>query len=145
MKQLDNLGYTIAIFSNQHYKSRQKNFVIARLNSVLNAIKAVGVNPSIFGATKEDEYRKPNIGMWQLFIQYDNHIDKNQSFFIGDAAGRPQDFSDADKEFARNIGLPFITPGEVFPKQKFLSQIPKQCLSLYELLVLVKLLSITKN
>ena len=37
------------------------------------------------------------------------------TFYCGDAAGRIGDFSDSDKEFAKNAGIPFITPEEIFP------------------------------
>jgi bifunctional polynucleotide phosphatase/kinase len=37
------------------------------------------------------------------------------AFYVGDAAGRPGDWSDKDKAFARNINVPFMTPEETFP------------------------------
>lgn len=40
--------------------------------------------------------------------------DLKESFFVGDAAGRPGDHSDSDKAFADAIGIPFMTPEEVF-------------------------------
>ena len=36
-------------------------------------------------------------------------------FYCGDAAGRPQDYSDSDKIFAQNAGIKFYTPEELFP------------------------------
>ena len=39
----------------------------------------------------------------------------SNSFFVGDALGRPGDWSDSDKEFAINAGLSIKTPEEVFP------------------------------
>jgi hypothetical protein len=36
--------------------------------------------------------------------------DKNTSFFVGDAAGRPNDYSSSDRKWALNIGIPFFTP-----------------------------------
>ncbi len=48
--------------------------------------------------------------------------DKSQSYFVGDAAGRPTDFVDSktnkpvatDREFAANIGIQFKVPEDVF-------------------------------
>jgi bifunctional polynucleotide phosphatase/kinase len=39
------------------------------------------------------------------------------SFYVGDAAGRPGDWSDRDKAFAQALSLPFKVPEEVFPMQ----------------------------
>ncbi|KAL8195415.1 hypothetical protein R6Q57_025818 [Mikania cordata] len=36
------------------------------------------------------------------------------SFYVGDAAGRIDDHSDADKKFAETIGLKFYLPEEYF-------------------------------
>lgn len=52
-------------------------------------------------ATEDDEYRKPNLKMWTLFLQNnDGKADKAKSFYCGDAAGRKdgkvKDFSDSD-------------------------------------------------
>jgi hypothetical protein len=47
-----------------------------------------------------------------------------KSFYCGDAAGRPKtatkpkDFSDGDLKFAKNIGVAFRLPEEVFLDQK---------------------------
>lgn len=37
------------------------------------------------------------------------------SFYVGDAAGRPGDWSDRDKAFAQALSIPFKVPEEVFP------------------------------
>jgi len=65
--------------------------------------------------------RKPEVGMGEQFIK-DLHkrndtITKqnmNWVYYCGDAAGRSSDFSDADKMFAKNMGIDFKTPEEVF-------------------------------
>lgn len=64
----------------------------------------IGVPIDVFLATSYDKFRKPEIGMWEFLIsQYketSNAIEKEMSFFVGDAAGRPRDFSDSDKSDA---------------------------------------------
>ena len=39
---------------------------------------------------------------------------KKNSFYCGDAAGRKNDFSDSDKNFAKNIGIEFYIPEKIF-------------------------------
>jgi bifunctional polynucleotide phosphatase/kinase len=63
---------------------------------------------SIYAATEKDIYRKPRTGMWQELLE-DNDlsgpssIDKEDSFFVGDAGGRlhgggfVKDFSSSDR------------------------------------------------
>lgn len=36
--------------------------------------------------------------------------DKNNSYFVGDAAGRANDFASTDRKFALNVGIQFYTP-----------------------------------
>ena len=117
-------GYKIAIFSNQATiktalgGAAAKNFR-AKIDAVL---KSAGVQAAAYVATMkpkegEDPYRKPATGMWEHFVEHCNggvEVDKASSFYVGDAAGRPQDFSDSDKKFAEAIGLPFKTPEDVF-------------------------------
>ena len=43
-----------------------------------------------------------------------NKIKKDKSFFIGDAIGRQHDYSDSDKVFAENIGIPCYCPEQIF-------------------------------
>jgi bifunctional polynucleotide phosphatase/kinase len=42
----------------------------------------------------------------------------DNAFYVGDAAGRPGDWSDKDKVFAQNINVTFYTPEEIFPLAK---------------------------
>lgn len=55
---------------------------------------------SVYAATTDPEYRKPRLGMWNEFHDdYDLDVygvDMKESFFVGDAAGRPGDHSAAD-------------------------------------------------
>ncbi len=57
---------------------------------------------------KTDPYRKPNTGMLeQLYYQYGVNS-KDECIMIGDASGKPGDFSDSDKKCAENFGIDYI-------------------------------------
>ena len=89
---------------------------LTRVNNVLSALMQSGINPWIFAATgNKSIYRKPNIEMWQVFMQNQSNIDASKSLFVGDAAGRPQDFLDTDLVFVNNIGCVFYTSEQIFP------------------------------
>lgn len=59
-------------------------------------------------------YRKPHVGMWEIFLQRAHPDTPSVLFYCGDAAGRPGDFADTDLKFAINIGVPFWTPEMFF-------------------------------
>jgi len=68
-------------------------------------------------ATGKDKYRKgEGVLAWEYITSQTTGISVNAaaSFMCGDAAGRPKDFSDSDKAFARASGLAFFTPEELF-------------------------------
>ena len=51
------------------------------------------------------------VGMWELL---GNNINKDDSFYCGDAAGREKDFAASDLMFAHNLGITFYTPEQLF-------------------------------
>lgn len=110
LKEYLKQGYTIVIFTNQ--KSKTDPQKIFRYNRISNAIKLLNIPLILFMATGEDEYRKPQIGMWKALQTMIPEI--KTAFFVGDAAGRPNDFSDSDLQFAKNIGIDFYTPEQIF-------------------------------
>ena len=105
------IGYTIVLFSNQGAKSEKiKQERVQRITTLLRDLE---IPCYAFIASGYDEYRKPNIGMWNKFMSLiDNRME--YGFFVGDALGRPQDFAKSDREFAINIGIPYYSPEEFF-------------------------------
>ena len=45
-------------------------------------------------------------------------VQLEESFFVGDAAGRSKDHDDCDKMFAHNIGIAFHTDDGFFKEKK---------------------------
>ncbi|XP_058806617.1 uncharacterized protein F21D5.5 isoform X2 [Phymastichus coffea] len=121
-------GYKIVIMSNQASlgtgKIRVKDFKL----KIERLVKKIGVPMQVYLAVGESIYRKPRTGMWQFLVDKKNdgiQVDKENSFYVGDAAGRPanasrkkKDHSLADRLLALNLGLNFQTPEEHFLGQK---------------------------
>jgi len=111
-------GFMIVIFTNQ-----SKDWKCEQITNVLNLLN---IPLFIVIARDKTEY-KPNILLYDELMK-DNHIDKETSFFVGDALGRKSDFSDSDKVFADNIGIPIYPPEKLF-LFNVVSEIPKINLS----------------
>lgn len=52
--------------------------------------------------------RKPNTGMLKAMCDEWGVRDKQEMIMIGDASGKPGDFSDSDKKCAENFGIDYI-------------------------------------
>lgn len=125
LKQLINRDDTLVIFTNQKSRNDEKrlfnyrNFKIPmgrlrlyqRVNHAITLLLDQGIQLICLMATGDDEYRKPNTGMWKVLSQM---LKIEAAFYCGDAAGRTGDFSDSDLKFAENIGIKFYTPEEIF-------------------------------
>lgn len=114
IKKLIEKKYNVIIFSNQcnldNKQIKYKNFIekIKNINMIFNN------KLNIIISLRKNNYRKPNIGMWNFYLkQINKKININKCFYVGDAAGRENDFSDDDINFAKNIGIIFYTP-EIF-------------------------------
>lgn len=58
---------------------------------------------------KDDPLRKPNVEMLERILAYfPNKPSKEQMVMIGDASGKPGQFSDSDKKCAENFGIDYI-------------------------------------
>ncbi|VFQ97376.1 unnamed protein product [Cuscuta campestris] len=126
LQSLYNDGYKLVIFTNEsnieRWKNKRQTAVGSKIGRLAGFIKLAKVPIQVFiacgfNASTIDPYRKPNIGMWSLLKNHFNSglpIDMDKSFYVGDAAGREKDHSDADIKFAQAIGLKFYVPEEFF-------------------------------
>lgn len=73
-----------------------------------------------------------------LFLKtFPNFEENDNSFFVGDAAGRLNDFSDSDKQFAKNLKIKFILPEEIFPLDTIESNININIPSMKEVIIMI--------
>ena len=131
--------HTVIIFTNQNGLAKGKTN-LEDLKFKFNSIqKSLNINMVFVVADKEDNYRKPCIGMWEYILEKGFEQDLSKSFYVGDAAGRikdanfKKDFSDSDRKFALNIGLKFYTPEVFFLHNKDETKERKYELSGYQL------------
>ncbi len=73
----------------------------------------------IYAACANDNFRKPCTGVWDLIEKDYAHtcgagVKKEESYLVGDSAGRESDHTDADWHFSLNVELRFHTPEEFF-------------------------------
>lgn len=84
----------------KHGQSESKSLSIFK-QKLISIMRDLEIPLSVYAATTDAEYRKPRPGMWHEFVDdYDLDVigvDKDKSFFVGDAAGRPGDHSAADR------------------------------------------------
>lgn len=119
-------GYKVVFFTNQLGIAKGKLTPEVFKSKVEDILATLKLPVQVFVATGPGIYRKPVMGMWNhLCDKANDHVtvDKTQSFYVGDAAGRPEnwapgkkkkDFSCSDRLFALNLGLQFYTPEEYF-------------------------------
>jgi len=108
-------GFMIVIISNQSksWKHEQLRQAVSSLNIPLFVIIA----------SEKCDY-KPNTNLFNRFLG-ENKINRDKSFFVGDAIGRISDFSDSDKVFADNIGIPCYCPEQIFHTKQEVFEVPR--------------------
>jgi len=128
LTKLQNNNYHIIIFSNQSGSKLEQ--VITKIKNILLELLFYNeLKISVFIATKDDYYRKPHTGMFELFLKLNDLKFNNfkEVFYCGDAAGRKNDFSCSDYAFSHNLSLKytntqnqitFYVPEELFITQK---------------------------
>ena len=122
-------GYKIVIFSNQGMvKSAVDGKKAGQIRKRLEifAKEIDGAKFDFYAATQSGEkdvkgYRKPNVGMWREMLSRREGASTTltSTFYVGDAANRPQDHSDADVAFARNCDVEFFVPEQFFEGGSF--------------------------
>jgi DNA 3'-phosphatase len=113
IKELIKQKYQIVIFSNQSNMDKSEKKYSDFIDKFNNINKIFNNKIELVVAFGKNEYRKPDIGMWEFYTKNRN-VDIEKSFYVGDAAGRKNDFSDSDKKFAENIGISFHLPDDFF-------------------------------
>jgi len=113
IKQLMKEKYQIVIFSNQSNMDKSEKKYSGFIEKIKEINKLFNNKIEFVVAFGKNEYRKPEIGMWEFYTKNRN-VNYDESFYVGDAAGRKNDFSNSDLKFAENIGITFYTPEEYF-------------------------------
>ena len=114
IKQYYEDGYMIVVFSNQSKKWK--------CDQIQMVMKQLEIPLFVVIATEKSEY-KPNPILFNTPFG-ENSINKEESFFVGDALGRKSDFSDSDKVFAENIGIKWYSPEDIFINKNTIFEIP---------------------
>ncbi|KFY93102.1 hypothetical protein V498_04546 [Pseudogymnoascus sp. VKM F-4517 (FW-2822)] len=119
-------GHQLIIFTNQGNLTTPTGELGPGLESFKRKIEditqALSVPLIVYTACANDIYRKPRPGMWEEMQKaLGGAVDLENSYFVGDAAGREKDYSDCDRHFSMNLGVRFYTPEEYF--QGVISQV----------------------
>lgn len=132
-------NYTLGIITNQKFTGQRLQNALQRVLSATNLLSE-SLNVPLYSMISSDatsmanlndpnsHYRKPGTG-WSYHLGF-----LPGSIYVGDAVQDPTrpdrgwGYSDSDRQFATNIGLPFYSPEEVFPQLALpegLLEIPK--------------------
>lgn len=118
-------GKKICFFTNQAGIERGKVDKKKFQKKIESILRALRIPIQVFVSCGDGMNRKPLPGMWEALEKRFNEsvfVDRSRSLYVGDAAGRPEnwkpkrkkDFSSADRLFAINLGVPFQVPEEFF-------------------------------
>lgn len=112
----------IVIISNQKGIGIPNKLFLSRkafIEKINDIHKYIKLDFIFIASVSEDIYRKPRIGSINYLIEKENiliNIDK--SYYVGDMAGRPNDKTDTDIKFAKNLKINFYTPDNFFLNDK---------------------------
>lgn len=114
LQDLANNNYQLVIVTNQKGITTNKTDPTMWKNKLNNIINELKLDFTILCCIVDDYHRKPNTGLWDIYIKGYN---QQESFYCGDAGGLPQrtinnikipkDFADTDYKFALNLNIKF--------------------------------------
>lgn len=119
LKRYNDEGFTIVVFTNQ-----SKPWKVIQIQYVLQTLQ---IPVFIVVASEKCDY-KPNPILYDVLVG-SAKVDKEQSFFVGDALGGKGDWADSDKVFAQNIGLKCLSPEKMFATKQVV-EVPVPVLNL---------------
>jgi len=103
-KKLSNITDRIIIITNQMQTAKSEDKRQASLNKIETKLKDIFSNIpkriEIYIPIAKDKWRKPNTTIFEKYLMTDT---VPKCFYVGDAAGRPDDHSDTDRAFAYNL------------------------------------------
>lgn len=119
IKQISDAGWHTVIFTNRGDAKSEKMKELTR-QKIDKVIAGLGIPVDVFVATAKDDNRKPDDGMFKLFLKL-RAKDKTKyaGYMIGDAEGSDSPYpeyrrSNDDKGFAGKTGLVFMRPIEYY-------------------------------
>ena len=114
-------GFAIVIFTNESLDGHENQGakLAEKVRRVERFVSAFPFPIHVYMATARDKYRKPHLGvgsdaMWTRMTQDLGEADLEQSFYCGDMVGDTCQFSDGDLWFAKEVGIRFVHPTEMF-------------------------------
>ncbi|CAI2732239.1 unnamed protein product [Schistosoma spindalis] len=123
LKEYFDRGYKIVLFSNQKGITKGYQDIPSFKLKIQNIVDKLNMPIQGLFSILDDRNRKPLTGMWDFLNDKGNAgipIDLPASLYCGDAAGRPasgkrkKDHSCADRLFAQNVGIRFLTPEQLW-------------------------------
>jgi len=119
IRQVNDAGWHTVIFSNRGdaKTDKMRRLVIQKIDKVLQGL---GMNVDVFVATAKDENRKPQAGMFNLFLKLRGKgFSKYTGYMTGDAEGDDSPVpeyrrANDDKGFAQAAKLVYLRPVTYF-------------------------------
>jgi len=113
---------TVPIKLKEYAKQKYRMVIVTdqskpwKVEMIKDVVQALKLNITVVIGVKDAQ--KPNPGLFLTQFTPGKNMDMEDSFYVGDAAGRAADWADRDIQFAKNVGLKFYTPEEIFDEPR---------------------------